>query len=80
MKAFAIEAYDAPDAVEYLQVADSLVVNDMVAWVVPAARVPVGRAELLVGAVVSGAADVFAEIILDNVATLPASSVALMAK
>ena len=53
VKVFAIEAYAVPDTVEYLQVADSLVERDMVAWVVPAVNVPVGRPELLVGAVVS---------------------------
>ena len=48
-----IELYAVPAEVEYLQVADSLVERDMVAWVVPAAREPVGLPLDLVGAVVS---------------------------
>ena len=53
VKVFVIEAYDVPDTVEYLQVADSLVERDIVAWVVPAVRVLEGLAPDLIGAVVS---------------------------
>ena len=73
-KVLAIDAYAVPDTVPYLQVAGSLVVKDMVAWVVPAARVPVGWPLDIVGGVVSvtTAANVFPEITLDNVEILPA--------
>ena len=42
-----------PAAVEYLQVAFSLVANEMAVWVVPAASVPEGRALERIGATVS---------------------------
>jgi hypothetical protein len=81
-KVLAIEAYVIPDEVEYLQVDGSSVAKDMVAWVVPAAKVPVGRPEDLVGAVVSETttAKVFPEATLDKIETFPASSVVLIAK
>ena len=48
-----MEPYAVPAEVEYLQVADSLVDRDMVAWVVPAVRVPEGLAPDNTGGVVS---------------------------
>ena len=80
MKILDIEAYGVPVAVAYLQVDDSLVVKDIIAWVVPAARAPEGWPEILVGSVVSGIGDVFPEAILDKAEILEASSVALIAK
>ena len=53
VKVLAMELYDVPDTVPYLQVADSLVVRDMVVWVVPAVRMPVGLADNLAGGAVS---------------------------
>jgi hypothetical protein len=81
-KALDNNAYAVPDEVEYLQVADSLVERDMVAWVVPAARVPDGRPLLLAGGVVSviAVAEVFPETILDKGEMLFASSIDLIAK
>lgn len=82
VKVFAIEAYAMPDEVEYLQVADSLVERDIAVWVVPAASVPVGWEDDLVGGVVSEVVEdsVFPEIILDRIEVLLASSIALIAK
>ena len=77
---FAIEAYAVPDTVPYLQVADSSVVKDMIAWVVPAAKVPDGWPELLAGGVESGISNVLPETILERAEALPESSVALIAK
>ena len=51
---FGIEPYATPAVVEYLQVAGSFVVNEIVVDAVPAAKVPVGWALLLSGGVVSG--------------------------
>jgi hypothetical protein len=79
-KVLVIDAYDVPAVNEYLQVADSLVERDMLAWVVPADRVPEGLALDLTGAVVSVAAKVFPETTLDMFELLPASSAAMMAK
>ena len=51
---FVIDEYSVPDVVEYLHVAASFVVSDIVVDVVPAAKVPVGCPLLRVGGVVSG--------------------------
>ena len=80
VKVLAMELYDVPETVPYLQVADSLVERDMVAWVVPADKAPVGEPELLTGGVVSATAKVFPEMTLDRVEIFEASSVALIAK
>jgi hypothetical protein len=81
-KVFAIEAYAVPNTVEYLQVADSSVERDMVAWVVPAAKVPEGQEFDCTGGVVSEITedDVSPETILDKGEVLFASSIDLIAK
>ena len=52
-KALTIEAYEVPAEVEYLHVTFSLVVTDMVVWVVPADRMPEGEPLEITGGVVS---------------------------
>jgi hypothetical protein len=49
-----MEEYAVPRVVEYLHVADSLVVRDIVVLVVPAGRVPDGLPPERPGGVVSG--------------------------
>jgi hypothetical protein len=82
VKVLDIEEYAIPDTVEYLQVADSLVVKDMVVWFVPAVSVPVGWEFDRAGAVASeiASAKVLPETILDKGETLFNSSAALIAK
>ena len=53
MKVSVIESYAVFGIVEYLQVADSLVVRDIAVFVVPAESVPVGEGLERVGGVVS---------------------------
>jgi hypothetical protein len=53
VKVLGIAAYDVPDEVSHLQVADSFEVTLMVACVVPAANVPVGAPLLTTGGVTS---------------------------
>jgi hypothetical protein len=82
VKAPVIELYAVPAAVKYLQVAGSLVTRDMVAWVVPAARVPEGWELDCTGGVVSIATEdnVLLVAILDKGEMLFASSIDLIAK
>ena len=52
---FCIDGYEIPTVVEYLQVAISFVVKEMVVWVVPDGKVSVGWPFERVGGVVSSA-------------------------